>query len=156
MQAAARHARPAEAPCSFTSAPHFFPAPCIGTWGPLPARNASAVQRPPIAVPCGTLPRRRHRGVCRNRIKDLELDLLPGGVPNTLFRRLLYWTGACYSLPELLQLCARHAHKGGEFDARHAAAALMRVPTLLYHRWVPLGRRNMQQNGLLQAVRCSA
>jgi len=116
-----------------------------GAAGAAAARACWLPSRPPRAPPpqpplSGWLPpsapgRLRRRDTrCANRFRELEADTLPGGAPNTLNRRLTYWAAHCYAPRELLALLREHGAKGGEFKPRHAAAVLMRLPTLLFHR----------------------
>jgi hypothetical protein len=72
-----------------------------------------------------------------NRIKQLELDLLPGGVPNTPTRRLSYHIKHALSLRTLHDLYAGNSHKTAFFEAKHVASIVTKAAKLTYHR---LGR----------------
>ncbi len=77
-----------------------------------------------------------HESISRsaNRIKQLERDLLPGGVPNSPNRRLSYAIKHALSVHKLARLYASNAHKLVWFKDKHVAAMLMRAASLLYYR----------------------
>lgn len=62
------------------------------------------------------------------------VKLLPGGVPNTATRRLMFRIRRATSLRQLAATYRRHRGQSGVWEPRHAAAVLMRAARLLYYR----------------------
>lgn len=70
----------------------------------------------------------------RNPYVELEQDLLPGGVPNTPWRRLLLRIKNTWTLRQLLELYAANHYKTAVFNDKHRTALFNRIPSLIYYR----------------------
>jgi len=72
----------------------------------------------------------------RNRYRIIKQDLLPGGVPNTPTRRLMFRIRHALSLRQLEEAYRRNRVHPSIWEPKHSAAVFMRVARLLYYRCV--------------------
>jgi hypothetical protein len=65
-------------------------------------------------------------------LQKAEADVLPGGVPNTAWRRVAYQLRLAASVDELLSLYREHRHKVHVWGNHHTALTAARLAALLY------------------------
>jgi hypothetical protein len=87
-----------------------------------------------LLSPCQVSSRLPPAAAKRNPYVELEQDLLPGGVPNTPWRRLLLRIKNTWTLRQLLDLYAANRYKTAVFDDKHRTALFNRIPSLIYYR----------------------
>ncbi|KAF8058347.1 hypothetical protein HT031_005665 [Scenedesmus sp. PABB004] len=111
---------------------------CVG--GPPSPSRSGGGSRSTTSSSSSSSARRRAAVVAaagrRDAYAEVQRDALPGGKPNTPWRRLLLSIQQCVSLPGLARIFASARHKSAVWRPVHTAALLMRVGALLYFRVV--------------------
>lgn len=72
----------------------------------------------------------------QNKYKQLQQDRLPGDVPNTPSRRLSFAIRSSVSIRQLRSIYSENRLHESYFSHKHAAAVVMRIPNLIYHKAV--------------------